>query len=713
MDIGFPDYDEIRPITCKPLIKEKNDIQMNDVLGGYSLTMLDTLDMFAFINNTQKFHKYIDLIIDNVSFNVDSTVQVFETTIRAMGGLLSGHLYASIDRLGHSKKDYNGELLTLAYDLGERLLPAFDTPSGIPHPRVNLKKGIVPVLNGNYVDENCASGAGSLLLEFGLLTRLTGDERFEFVARRAFLELWTRRSSLDLLAMQVDSKSGQFMSPLTGIGASIDSLYEYAVKYYVLFGDDQFWSIFQRMFDSLYIYSYDGWSFKNINYQTGNIMTSWCDSLAAFFPGLQVLAGNIEVAIKTHIWYYKLWTTFASIPERWTGIFDLKSNSEVMQEADPVTLEWWPLRPEFIESNYYIYQATKDPFYLQVGKNVLKDINMNCKVKCGYAGIQDVRTGKQSDRMETFFLSETVKYLYLLFTPEHKLNKEYSNFVFSTEAHPFWYDKDVVEQASVLRFKKLGKKVENNSKTVKSSLLESPSLYDRLMKYWDNRRKKNLKRIKSGDKNKNNNNSYPPKCSVWKSNAKETSLGGTSFIPEWEHFYTLDSVYNYTQPAWIKEKQPNRVTAFELEPHFYFNYIDSDRAACRSMNSSLMGEVYQVTFNTDTYKEKNKIDKSDKKNKQNSKKTTDNTPVIDKKNNIIHLNTLDGITILISNIKQKGIDMFKIISMDNLRVNDEVIEINQLFENKHEYDKIVQVEKDGTIMLQETPISNARVLTKY
>lgn len=412
------------------------------------MTLLDSLDMLPLIYDDEEFKSKVDYISTNTTFNVPSTVQVFETTIRGMGGLLSAHLYASVPRLGHAIDGYDGSLLKLAYDLGERLLHAFITDTGLPAPRVNFQHGYVPIGN-KHITETCSSGAGSLLLEFGLLSRLTGDERFEKAARRAFFQIWARRSSKNLIGMSIDCVSGEWLSPITGNGASIDSYYEYALKYYILFGDESFLKIFSNAYKALNIYSFDGWKYSNVDMNSGQLATTWVDSLAAFFPSVQTLYGDIESAERNHLVYYKLWNAYAGLPERW--------NFYALDPYSAVNLEWYPLRPEFIESNYYLYRATKDPIYLQIGRKVIDDLNNHYRTKCGFSGMQDVRTGLLSDRMESFFLTETTKYLYLLFNDSHPLNSEISNFVFSTEAHPLWYDREILERASASAYPKVWK----------------------------------------------------------------------------------------------------------------------------------------------------------------------------------------------------------------------------------------------------------------
>ena len=138
------------------------------------------------------------------------------------------------------------------------------------------------------------------------------------------------------------------------------------------------------------------------------------------------MMGELEEAIETHLLNTALWTRFSALPERWS------SQTGSIEGG----LTWWGGRPEFIESTYYIYRATQDPWYLHVGEMVLRDIKRRCWTKCGWSGIQDVRSGDKNDRMESFFLGETSKYLFLLFDPDHPLNQLDAPFVFSTEGHP-------------------------------------------------------------------------------------------------------------------------------------------------------------------------------------------------------------------------------------------------------------------------------------
>jgi ER degradation enhancer, mannosidase alpha-like 1 len=167
MAYAYP-LDELDPIHCRGRGPDPNpaNLNINDALGAYALTLVDALDALALLGERDSFVRAVDLVRTELSFDTDSTVQVFEATIRVLGGLLSAHLICSEPAFGMAPPDYAGELLALAHDLAARLLPAFEaSPSGLPHPRVNLRTGVPRA----WRTDTCPAGAGSLLLEFGVL----------------------------------------------------------------------------------------------------------------------------------------------------------------------------------------------------------------------------------------------------------------------------------------------------------------------------------------------------------------------------------------------------------------------------------------------------------------------------------------------------------------------------------------------------------------
>ena len=514
MKHAFPE-DELKPITCKPLGRDRHDpthIAINDVLGNYSLSLVDSLTTLAVIasstNNARHtkalhhFHSGVSALVEQYGdgrdgpsgqglrargFDLDSKVQVFETVIRGVGGLLSAHQFAvgdlPISNYSPEKNTaiqwphnftYDGQLLRLARNLADRLLPAFHTDTGIPYPRVNLRYGIPfysesplhrDAENGMChkiphpspeLTETCSAGAGSLLLEFTTLSRLTGDPQYERLAKKAFWSIWERKGPTGMVGAGIDAETGLWVSPSTGIGAGIDSFYEYAAKAYVLLSaapdegtigrttggltertlehhDDpnNYLQVWNQAHTAINHHLRRGRMYIHPHYIQADMFTGaprafWFDSLGAFFPGLLTLTGDIEEATEQHLLNTALWSRYSALPERW-------STSSGSIESG---LGWWGGRPEFIESTYHLYRATQDPWYLHVGEMVLRDIKRRCWTRCGWAGIQDVRTGELSDRMESFFLSETIKYLILLFDLGHPLNRLDAPYVFNTEGHP-------------------------------------------------------------------------------------------------------------------------------------------------------------------------------------------------------------------------------------------------------------------------------------
>ncbi|KAM4582783.1 ER degradation-enhancing alpha-mannosidase-like protein 1 isoform 2-T2 [Fundulus diaphanus] len=437
MKYAFPE-DELNPIDCEgrgPDVLNPSNININDVLGNYSLTLIDTLDTLLVLGNVTEFQRAVKLVIDTVSFDKDSTVQVFEANIRILGSLISAHILLTDPKHPFGEvgfKDYDNELLHLAHDLAVRLLPAFEnTSTGIPYPRVNLKTGVPP----DSVNETCTAGAGSLLVEFGILSRLIGDSTFEWVARRAVRALWNLRSNkTGLLGNVINIQTGQWVGKQSGLGAGMDSFYEYLLKSYILFGEKEDYRMFKAAYESIQNHMRRGREscnegegdpplYVNVNMFSGEIMNTWIDSLQAFFPGLQVLNGDIDDAICLHAFYYAIWKRFGALPERYN--WQLKA---------PDVL-FYPLRPELVESTYLLYQATKNPFYLHVGMDILQSLETNAKVRCGYATLHHVVDKSKEDRMESFFLSETCKYLYLLFDEDNPLHKSDNKYIFTTEGH--------------------------------------------------------------------------------------------------------------------------------------------------------------------------------------------------------------------------------------------------------------------------------------
>ncbi|GMI71994.1 mannosidase 4 [Hibiscus trionum] len=414
MEHAFP-LDELRPLSCEG----------EDTLGGYALTLIDSLDTLALLGDRERFTSSVEWIGKNLRFDINKTVSIFETSIRVLGGLLSAHLIASDYATGMRIPSYDNQLLDLAEDLARRLLPAFDTPTGIPFGSVNLKYGV----DEHESKITSTAGGGTLTLEFGVLSRLTNDPIFEQVTKNAVRGLWARRSKLNLVGAHINVFTGEWTQKDAGIGTSIDSFYEYLLKAYLLFGDEEYLFIFQEAYSAAMHYLYNDPWYVEVNMDSAAIVWPLFNSLQAFWPGLQVLAGDIDPAIRTHTAFFSVWKRYGFTPEG----FNLATLSVQHGQKS------YPLRPELIESTYWLYKATRDPRYLDVGRDIVASLQYGARCPCGYCHISDVENHKREDHMESFFLAETVKYLWLLFDlavgPDNLVENGPYKYIFSTEGH--------------------------------------------------------------------------------------------------------------------------------------------------------------------------------------------------------------------------------------------------------------------------------------
>lgn len=427
MNHAYP-ADELMPLSCKGRVRgvDTSRGDVDDALGKFSLTLIDTLDTLAVLGEVEEFEKAVRLVIQDVSFDNDVVVSVFETNIRVLGGLLGGHFAALA--LKNSKKGmlwYNNELVDMAKEIGYRLLPAFNTSTGMPYPRVNLKYGIHHPSSGTGSEsDTCTACAGTMIMEFGALSRVTGDPIFEQKAQKAMEAIWIHRSrASDLVGTVINIHNGDWVRRDSSVGAGIDSYYEYCLKAYILLGDDRYLERFNRHYKSIMQYINQGPLFLSVQmHQPDRTAHAYMDAFQAFWPGLQVLKGDLKKAIETHQMLYEVSKKHTFLPEAFTTDFEVHWGQH-------------PLRPELVESTYFLYEATGDPYYLEVGKNLVRKINEHARVPCGFAALRDVRTLSHEDRMDSFVLAETFKYLFLLFSEKEDLVFNMNQFIFTTEAH--------------------------------------------------------------------------------------------------------------------------------------------------------------------------------------------------------------------------------------------------------------------------------------
>jgi len=391
----------------KPLSKSYKDWYGQTLLMT-PVDSLDTLILLGFKQEADTTRKYIT---ENLSFDKDIYVQNFEITIRLLGGLLSSY------QMTGDKK-----LLNLAENLGTRLLPVFDSPTGLPYKLVNLKTGKVKGAVTNPAE------TGTLLIEFGTLAKLTNKAVFYEKAKRALVETFNRRSSIGLIGTNINVETGKWTNTDSHISAEIDSYYEYLLKCAILFDDADCRKMWQESIQAINKYNADEvrgqlW-YGHADMNTGRRTATVYGALDAFFPAILALSGDLERATRLQDSSFKMWTKHGIEPEE----FDYQT----MEVGSP----GYPLRPEIIESTYYLYHYTNDEKYLLMGKTFFNDFIKHCKTDVGYAGLKSVITKEKSDSMQSFLFAETFKYYYLLFAPPETL--DFEKVVFNTEAHPIY-----------------------------------------------------------------------------------------------------------------------------------------------------------------------------------------------------------------------------------------------------------------------------------
>jgi mannosidase alpha-like ER degradation enhancer 2 len=391
--------------ALRPLSKTVHDWYGQSLL----MTPVDALDTLILMHLDAEAERARSLIVSDLSFDRDIYVKNFEITIRLLGGLLSSYQLTGDKRL-----------LSLAENLGNRLLPVFNSPTGLPYVYVNLDTGQVrdPMTN--------PAETGTLLLEFGTLSKLTGKPVFYERAKRALVETFKRRSPLGLIGESINVETGVWTSTDSHISGGIDSYYEYLWKCWLLFGDKDCRDMWEASIRAVNKYLADeirgGLWYGHADMQTGERTKATYGALDAFFPALLALSGDLKRSRRLQVSSFKMWNLYGIEPET----IDYKTMRVVAGS--------YRLRPEIVESTYYLYHYTGDPEYRRMGEKMFDDFVKYCRTDSGYAALADVTTKQQLDEMESFVLAETFKYFYLLFAPPETL--QFDRVIFNSEAHP-------------------------------------------------------------------------------------------------------------------------------------------------------------------------------------------------------------------------------------------------------------------------------------
>ena len=413
--------DEVRPVS---------GTAFNDL--NYACTLTDAMSSALVMGLDAEYRVLRDHV---VSARFDpfnrGKVSVFETTIRVLGGLASAHALTG---------GTDAALLARALDVFESLAPAFATRSGVPEPWVHIEHGRVRAAgHGTTSLAEC----GTLQLELAYLTAATGDTRYRETGLRVVRTLVAhnpRRDGLfpDTVAVRTGTLAGA-----VHVGARADSFYEYLVKMHALYrhahrGTDQGIAAHYARLAGAALPSLLRLERRSAR---GHAFLS-DEHLGCFVGGMFALAArtleDTDAATRD---------TYLRAAERYTeGCYMAYATSPTGLAADTFALNdpagnlaatgrAFILRPEAIESIFYLWRVTHNPRYREWGWTMFQAIERSLRREYGYTGLhnaQDLAT--QNDHQQSWFLGETLKYFYLLFSSDNLIPLD--RYVFNTEAHP-------------------------------------------------------------------------------------------------------------------------------------------------------------------------------------------------------------------------------------------------------------------------------------
>ncbi|XP_051893016.1 endoplasmic reticulum mannosyl-oligosaccharide 1,2-alpha-mannosidase-like isoform X2 [Pristis pectinata] len=410
---------------------------------GLGLTLIDALDTMWILGLKQEFEEARKWVINELNLGKSVDVNLFETTIRILGGLLSVY-------------NLTGDQVFLdkASELGDRLMPAFNTPSKIPYSDVNIGRGTAHP--PRWTSDSTVAEVTSIQLEFRELSRLTKKEKYQAAVDDVMKRIHRLGGKKDgLVPMFINTNSGQFTHlGVYTFGARADSYYEYLLKQWIQGG--------RREADLLedYLQAIEGVKKNLIRKSEPNKLTfvgelshnqfsPKMDHLVCFLPGTLALgahhglsADHMELAKELIETCYQMYAQIETGLSPEIVHFNLSPHNAKDVEVKPADRHNL-LRPETVESLFYMYRFTRDKKYQDWGWEIFQNFNKYTRVDTGgYTSINNVRSSENPeprDKMESFFLGETLKYFFLLFSDEFNLIS-LDKYIFNTEAHilPIW-----------------------------------------------------------------------------------------------------------------------------------------------------------------------------------------------------------------------------------------------------------------------------------
>ncbi|XP_044261687.1 mannosyl-oligosaccharide alpha-1,2-mannosidase IA-like isoform X1 [Tribolium madens] len=419
----------------KPISKRGHSASIFGTLP-IAATILDGLDTLYIMGMKDEFKQARDWVANELDLNsMTADVSVFESNIRFVGGLLSCFALTG-DVMFRDK----------AQQIADKLLPAFQTQTGIPHALVNLKTGASKNFGWASGGSSILSEFGTLHLEFAYLSDITGQPiyRNKVDHIRQFLQSLEKPNGL--YPNYLNPKTGKWGQHHMSMGALGDSFFEYLLKAWLQSNkednearqmfDDAMQAVLQHM---LFTSPSGLMYFAELKFDRPEHKM---DHLGCFSGGLLALGAKtlkndmsnryMEVAKKiTHTCHESYDRSNTKLgPEAFR--FTEGAEARALKNSE----KYYILRPEVIESYFYMWRLTKDQKYRDWGWEAVQALEKYCRVPGGYTGLKNVYSDdpQKDDVQQSFFLAETLKYLYLLFSDDSLIS--FDNWVFNTEGHP-------------------------------------------------------------------------------------------------------------------------------------------------------------------------------------------------------------------------------------------------------------------------------------
>ncbi|XP_033230510.1 mannosyl-oligosaccharide 1,2-alpha-mannosidase IA-like [Belonocnema kinseyi] len=397
-------------------------------------TIVDGLDTLYIMGLHDEFKQGRDWIAQNLDFDINSEISLFETNIRFLGSLLA--CYALTGDVMFRDK---------AAQLGERMLPAFQTETGIPHSLINLRTGASK--NYGWASSGCSilSEIGTMHLEFAYLSEITGNPVFKNKVENVRRTLKNMEKPKGLYPNYIHPKTGKWGQHHMSLGGLGDSFYEYLLKAWIQSGkedmearemyDDAMSAVVQHMIVKspgglLYL---SDLKYERLEHKMGH--------LACFAGGMFALgAKSQENDVSNHYMDIAAGLTNTchesydrSVTKLGPEAFHFIEGNEARSLKNGE--KYYILRPETFESYFIMWRLTKDPKYREWGWDAVQALEKHCRVPGGFTGLLNVylADSPKDDVQQSYFFAETLKYLYLLFSDDDLISLD--DWVFNSEAH--------------------------------------------------------------------------------------------------------------------------------------------------------------------------------------------------------------------------------------------------------------------------------------